>query len=114
MEAGTRNGLRKVLYSPGYGAGWQTWNTDYTEDFLFDEELIAAVERGDDLGREEEPGTPLAEFVTRLIAKYGEDAKHAYLGGARDLQVAEVDGPFRVDEYDGNESIVLAAKEQWF
>jgi hypothetical protein len=105
---------RKVLYSPGYGAGWMTWNTDYREDFLFDADLIAAVEAKTELGSEDEPGTPLAEFIRRLVAKHGDDAQYAYLGGARDLQVATVDGPFRIDEYDGSESIVLASQEQWF
>jgi hypothetical protein len=105
---------RKILYSPGYGAGWMTWNPDYREDFLFDADLITAVEANAELGSEDEPGTPLAEFIKRLVAKYGEGAQHAYLGGARDLRVAVVKEPFRIDEYDGSESIVLASQEQWF
>lgn len=109
-----QSSTRKVLVSPEFGAGWMTWNTEYAKDFLFDTDLIAAVEEGQALGSEDEPGTPLAEFVARLVAKHGPDAQHVYLGGASGLKVETVDGPFRVDEYDGSESIVLAAREEWF
>jgi hypothetical protein len=110
----TRVGTRKVLVSPEFGAGWMTWqDTAYAEDFLFDAELIAAVERGDDLGGEDQPGTPLALFVERLVAKHGEDARHVYLGGARDLEVKEVEGVFIVEEYDGSESILRRDDAPW-
>ncbi len=31
-----------VLYSPGYGAGWYSWNTNHP-DILFDKDIVQAV-----------------------------------------------------------------------
>jgi hypothetical protein len=50
--------------------------------------------------------------VKRLRAKYGDDTC-PYLGGARDLAVIEVHGPFRVTEYDGYEGIEYRDAVEW-
>lgn len=107
--------IRKVLISPSFGAGWSTWNTDFREDFLFDAEVIAAVEAGAPLGDEDEEGTVLHGFVQRLVAKHGEGAQHSgYFCSASDgLEVVEVDGPFIVEEYDGSESVRLRDETEW-
>jgi hypothetical protein len=98
---------RKVLVSPQFGAGWSTWSdSKYRDDMLFDPQLIADIENGRDRIEAAE------EFVQRLEAKYSEEI-HIYLGGARDLQVVEVDGPFMVEEYDGNESILRRDSGGW-
>lgn len=98
--------MAKVLISPDFGAGWSTWAcSQYQRDFLFDAELIKDVEAGDRAGGVE-------RFEARMRAKYGDDWSE-YLGGGCSLEVVEVDGPFRVDEYDGSESLVLAVNEQW-
>jgi hypothetical protein len=99
------NTVRKALYSPGYGAGWSTWN-EHKDFFLFDAELIAAVEAGTPLGYNR------ARDPDRLRAKYGDDTC-PYLGGARDLAVIEVHGPFRVTEYDGYEGIEYRDAVEW-
>ncbi len=104
---------RKVLYSPGFGAGWASWNDDRMADaMLFDRDLIAAVESRAPLGDEDDPTTPLGAFAARMAELFGAD-EHVCLLGARDLRVAEVYGPFRVDEYDGSESIMLRDAMRW-
>lgn len=115
----------KILYSPGWGAGWLTWAHSATDEqrrfILTYEPLIAALENGDDIGfvnansisdDKYRPGSPLDQFVKDWIAQWG-DEDVPYLGGARDLAVYEVSGPFRIDEYDGNESVIEAREEQW-
>ena len=47
-----------------------------------------------------------------IRAQFGEDTD-PYLGGAHDLIVVEVTGPFRVTEYDGSESIRYRDEEEW-
>jgi hypothetical protein len=125
---------KEILYSPGYGAGWYTWNTTHDDDEISKQKaeylltcpvLIEALKNGEDLGLKEfsreyrDPygqtegrTTPLGKFITGWIAKFG-DQDIPYLGGARDLQVMTVDGPFRIEEYDGSESVVLAHREEY-
>lgn len=112
---------RKVLVSPGFGAGWSTWigsSREQKEFALFDEALIAAVEAGCDLGvpekynTEPSPDSPIGDFLRRFQERFpGEDP---YLGGARDLTVEVVEGQFQVDEYDGSETVRTRSAEDWF
>jgi hypothetical protein len=39
-----RDGLVAVLYSPGFGAGWYSWNSEHPE-ILFDPALVELVEQ---------------------------------------------------------------------
>jgi hypothetical protein len=79
---------------------------EVAREALFDRGIIAALERGED------HMSAVEAFVDRMEREYG--ATHVYTGGAEDLRVVEVDGPFKVDEYDGSESIVLRAETEWF
>lgn len=43
-----RDGMVAVVYSPGYGAGWSTWNPgEHRERLIFDSEIAEAVLAGD-------------------------------------------------------------------
>jgi len=86
-----RNGEIAVLYSPGFGAGWFTWNAGH-EGLLFDKELVQLVLDG----KQDEAGQ-LAE------AKY----PGVYLGGSEDLAVYWMPKGqrFEIHEYDGYESV---------
>jgi hypothetical protein len=102
----------RILISPAYGAGWSTW-MDSREAAMFAlnyQPLIDALTDGVDIGYDAAggldkraiPGSPLDRFVKEYEQKFG----HApYVGGARDLEVAEVNELFRVNEYDGSETI---------
>ena len=99
MEKVVRNGKVAVLVSPGFGAGWYTWNREHPE-CLYDADMVAWVEGG-----KEGPMPDLED-------KYGSGF---YNGGGRDLIIYWIDQgeQFRVDEYDGSESLVFGSEEKW-
>ena len=116
--------MPKILLSPGYGAGWVTWNygdgTAETYFMLTHPGLIRAIEDGVPLGTpggigDPDPSTPLGRFVADFKARFPDsDAPH--LGGARDLMVVEVPAgvAFKIGEYDGFESIEGLDQNDWF
>ena len=71
MNRVVRDGMVAVLYSPGYGAGWFSWNTKHPE-ILFDPAIVELVEK--------EKWEELRAFVT---LKYPD----IYTGGLDDLQI---------------------------
>ncbi|MFN4287539.1 MAG: hypothetical protein ACK4E3_03480 [Brevundimonas sp.] len=99
MEKVTRDGKVAVLYSPGYGAGWYSWNTSYPV-LLFDPVLVAAVEAGN---------------LAAVKARAKEIAAAAYLGGAENLMIKWVtEGRrFRIKEYDGSETVIMDDEDDW-
>src|SRR6185312_5154986 len=118
--------MTKILYSPGFGAGWSTWahsdKPEFVKFMLTYPPLIEAVENGEKLMPDEHrwntADTASAHYhpavrqgLAEAKEKFGED--YVYCGGADQLAVAEVSGPFRVDEYDGSESIVEASDQEW-
>lgn len=88
-----RDGKVAVLYSPGYGAGWYTWSGH--QELLFHPKLVEMVEAN----RQNEI---TEEWILENIG-----LADVYTGGASDLQICwlPVGTAFRVDEYDGSESI---------
>lgn len=101
VEKVIRDGKVAVLYSPGYGAGWSSWcRGDVPEEFaIFDKSLVEAVERGDDAGK----------VGLMLTEKFG---SAPYMGGWSDVEIEwlPVGTQFRIDEYDGSESVVTVEK----
>jgi hypothetical protein len=93
MEKYIKDGKVAVLISPGYGAGWYSWNTGY-QGLLFDPEIVQAVLDGN-----------------RQLAAEIADRKYpdCYTGGARDLTVEWLDPGtvFTIDDYDGYESLEI-------
>ena len=89
----------KVLISPGYGAGWSTWEG---AGLATDTRIIDAFERG--VSREE-----MHDLCEEL--GYGD----VYMGGFEDLVVEEVPAGtvFRINEYDGYESIEEFDESSW-
>ncbi len=101
MNKVVRAGKVAVLISPGYGAGWSTWNSGKTE-LLFDPTIV-------DLVLSEAEPEKLEAYID---LKYPE----AYTGGVGDLIVKWVPegAKFRINEYDGAESLVLESQVEWF
>lgn len=83
---------KKLLYSPGYGAGWSTWASHDIGKFMVSYgPIITFLDEGGTFTREDadEPLHPvLAQFVADCEARFGESP---YLGGADDLAVLTVD-----------------------
>jgi hypothetical protein len=99
MKKDIRNGLVAVLYSPGFGAGWSTWNSD--SELLFDPTIVEMIEDGTN-----------SETITQYCeAKYPD----TYCGGAGDLKVQwlPVGTAFRIHEYDGAESVEIRDDIDW-
>lgn len=96
MKKVVRNGQVAVLYSPGYGAGWYSWNQHIGKDLIFDPDLVEAIEKGKD-------PTPIAE------KKYPE----AYHGGCISLEIEWVPegSQFDIREYDGSESVRILSPD---
>lgn len=89
-----------VLVSPGFGAGWSTWNSDI--DCLFTPEIVQMC---------------LAEKPkSEIEARAAEIWPDGYWGGADDVQVVWIPKGtiFRIDEYDGSESIETYDSVGWF
>lgn len=101
MEKVIRDGKVAVLYSPGFGAGWSTWNYSFPE-CLFDPDIVEMVEKEIDAHE-------IAQFAEK---KYGEEF---YAGGADDLRIVWLtEGTlFRINEYDGSESLETSQTVNW-
>lgn len=87
-----RDGMVAVVVSPGYGAGWSTWSFDASP---FDPTVVAWIEAG-------KPYPAPYEYTA------DEDEEHdIYTGGLRQavIEWLPVGTRFRIDEYDGHESI---------
>ena len=100
MNKLVRDGMVAVLYSPDYGSGWYTWNPNNPE-LLFDPVIVQLVE--------EEKFDELKTYVT---LKY----PNIYEGGMWELKIAWIPegAMFRINEYDGDESIELKDDADWF
>ena len=94
-----RDGLVAVLYSPGFGGGWFSWNPSRPE-ILFDPAMVELVEQ--------EKWDELQAYV---VLKYPD----IYSGGLEDLHIEwiPVGTQFQVNEYDGNESIERRDSVDW-
>lgn len=106
MEKLVKNGCVAVLVSHGYGAGWYTWECD--ERMLFDLVLAEMLEDG----RALEEDTEWLEKIEQVAKERYPDA---YLGGLDGLTVHWVPegSRFRIEEYDGSESLVFEIEYNW-
>jgi hypothetical protein len=113
MNKVIRDGKVAVLYSPGHGAGWYTWNSARGESeeqslsLIFDPILVELVEKRNDDNR--------WEFTQKIEQRAEEILPEGYFGGSDDLTIAwlPVDSKFIINEYDGSESILTEENEQW-
>jgi len=93
-----------VVYAPGWGAGWSTWNGisgDEMEHFmLFDPTLVEMVLHNEN------------ERIPQYVESVYPDA---YTGAADQLCVKWIpEGSlFRVTEYDGFESVEIRENIEW-
>jgi len=93
-----RDGKVTVLVSPDYGAGWYSWHR--IEELLYDPSIVLWLEAKE-----------LDKIEHYLALKYPNE----YFGGLDDLTVEWIDQgtEFRIDEFDGAESIELKANTKW-
>jgi len=97
-----RDGKVAVLFSPGFGAGWYTWNQSHPE-LLFLPRVVEMVLNQDSHH----------DIEAYINSVYEED--DIYTGGVHDLTIMWIPQgtEFQVEEYDGAESIKLKDTQDW-
>ena len=89
-----------VLVSHGYGAGWYTWHG--VEALLHDPQIVDLVLAA----------APQDQILALCRLKYGSDHHYGGIDGLTVYWVPE-GARFRIDEYDGAESLILERDESW-
>jgi hypothetical protein len=102
MNKVVRDGLVGVIVSPGYGAGWSTWIPD-NPDILFDGVVIDWILNGKRADQE-------SQLEAYLESEYPDG--YFSLGQLEVVWLPE-GTQFRIDEYDGSETLVLASDQRW-
>ena len=91
-----RDGKVAVAISPGYGAGWSTWSNIDPMDGRLNELFVEDKH---------------AEAMSLANELYPD----TYLGGGDQVKIVWVESgaQFRIEEYDGYESLQFAEDEVW-
>lgn len=92
------DGKVALLVSPGFGAGWRTWNYNLADFLTFDKGLVQLALSKDSV-----------EDVKAYLDDALPDHEHLCLLGWSDITVRwlPIGTAFRVHEYDGSESLVI-------
>ena len=93
-----------ILVSPGYGAGWSTWNHYH---LAFDKRVVELWLNTKD--------TPVGEdYIKEELSKLGYE--EVYLGGYSDIEMIWIhEGDiWRITAYDGSESVQFLANEEYY
>lgn len=95
MEKIIRDGMVAVAVSPGFGAGWSTWNDIDPMDARFNQLFLD--------GKHEE------------AARLCEELDIGYAGGADDVEIRwiPVGTRFVIQEYDGAEDLMTIDEFGW-
>lgn len=96
-------GLVAVLYSPGYGAGWSTWNCENMRDSLcMDRRIVEAVIAGDRAKAAE-------------VAKSLWPGEYVCVNGVENLRIEWLFSGtlFAVAERDGYEKVIFPDTASW-
>jgi hypothetical protein len=98
MQKLIRDNKVAVLVSPGFGAGWYSWHS--IDELIYDPSIVEWIERQE-----------LDKIRAYMELRYPE----VYTGGLEDLEVnwVPMGARFRIDEYDGAESLVLESEQRW-
>lgn len=95
----------KILISPGYGAGWSTWEHPM---MAYDERIVRAFECG--ISEED-----MAQLCVECgyTNDYGDPP---YMGGFEDLEIRDIPSGmlFQIKEYDGSEYIEYFDEDEWY
>jgi hypothetical protein len=98
MKKVIRDGKVAVLYSPDFGAGWYSWHNQ--EELLYDPNIVHWLESNDH-----------KKITSYMELKYPD----VYVGALNDLTIKwiPIGTAFRIQEYDGNESIEFKEEIEW-
>lgn len=118
----SKKGYTPVICSPGYGAGFTTWNTQLKPH---DEAMIRAiVEEGiiteiyDDGGYDDSIEVKIdKQSLAKIIEKLGYSTEDLYLGCCDDaflILFVKKGNLFRIKEYDGSENVEVFNPDSYF
>ncbi len=94
----------KVAIIVSYGAGSSTWNLRGTaEEMLFDVDMIRALENG-----------ASEAYLKSLAKKKWPDATILGIEDGLSIEWVEKGKQFRIEEYDGKESVVLYDPDDYY
>jgi len=114
MKKEIRDGKVAVLYSPGFGAGWSTWNIlrDGTA-MMFDPSIVYMVEEMNKLDADDLTGRN--NWADNIVEYSKQTYPEAYCGGVEDLVIEwiPVGTLFKINEYDGSETIEYKENDYW-
>jgi hypothetical protein len=115
------DGCVAVLYSPGFGAGFYTWNTTVSKDIVFDPRIVTLVmeknklmpknklipdKNQSEISKKEKSKqiNKICDQILEICFTYDENF---YPGGIYELDIEWVpEGTaFDISEYDGSESV---------
>lgn len=107
-----KDGHIAVLYSSGYGSGWSTWNdSDLKETLMFEPNVVDLVQSYLD-------NKISHEQMQRYVQIYVQDK---YEGKVFDMGIDGLDiawipvgTKFRIEEYDGSETVICLEDYRWF
>jgi len=110
----------KIVYSPEYGSGWQSWNRVLTKAqqyrMITHPRIIEMVEYGElqKIIVDDKINIEILKEVRQIIGLSPED--YLCILGCRDLRVAEISkgSRFRIEDHDGYESVVEENDMGWF
>lgn len=108
-----RQNKTAVLFSSGYGAGWSTWADSHVKkELVFDPMIVEYILRNS----KNETVNGLSEGDKSYLFNYAKTKyPDVYMGGFDDIGIewVPVGKKFRIDEYDGNESIEILTEIDW-
>jgi hypothetical protein len=95
------NGMVAVLYSPSYGTGWNAYQDEAGAlDKMYDPEIVLWILHGHS-----------EILLDALLQKYPRESKRSFT--ELTLAWVPVGKKFRIEDYDGYESIVFPEDETW-
>jgi len=100
IEKVIRNGKVAVIYSPGLGAGWYSWNKEFGERILFYPELVYMIE-------DRVSHWDIQDFCEQT---FGEDID---VPMPLEIEWVPIGERFRIGEYDGSETVITEKDENW-
>ena len=94
------DGMIAVLISPGFGAGWSTWNDDkYKEILCMDSDIVKAV-------IEEDNDKAIAIAKQKCPSIFGEGGKNLVVKWVKKGEA------FEIHEYEGRETLFVKGKHE--
>ena len=98
-----KDGKVAVIYSPGYGGGWYSWNCRGEKDFkwmLFHPDIVAAVQEGNQ------------KLVKKIANEIDPDGSYCDIANLK-IEWISIGHSFKIEEHDGYERIIDVGRSEY-